>query len=104
MHRCTRSLVCKSEKHTSKSPQVHRIAPAFPARMVLTVSSALSPVNGLSCHRHPREALASLELDTGVVMSGPHGFAVRVGALRLVHRRVHRIPHPTSVTIAIRPS
>jgi hypothetical protein len=29
---CTRSLACKSKKHTSKSPQVHRIEPAFPAQ------------------------------------------------------------------------
>ena len=27
---CTRSLVCEKQKHTSKSPQVHRIDPAFP--------------------------------------------------------------------------
>jgi len=58
-------------------------------------------------------------------MSGPHGFAVRFSLVRLragaslteIHRdppcnchwrarrcRVHRIPYPTSVTIAIRPS
>jgi len=74
----------------------------MPCAMVLTVSSVLSPVNGLSCHRHLADT--SAKLDTGVVMSGPHGFAVRSGALRRVRRRVHRIPHPTSVTIAIRPS
>jgi hypothetical protein len=27
---CTRSLACEKQKHTSKSPQVHRIDPAFP--------------------------------------------------------------------------
>src|SRR5437667_5772914 len=58
-------------------------------------------------------------------MPGPHGFAVRISAARLRagasltksiwdppcnchwrarRYRVHRIPHPTSVTIAIRPS
>src|SRR5215208_5735597 len=36
----------------ASSPQVHRIHPAFPHAMVLTVSSELSPVIGLSCHRH----------------------------------------------------
>jgi len=56
--RCTRSLVCKSEKHTSKSPQVHRIVPAFPARMVLTVSFALAPETGLYCLRRQRNAHA----------------------------------------------
>jgi hypothetical protein len=34
----------------------------------------------------------------------PHDFAVRVGAVRQERRRVHRIPRPTSVTIAKRPS
>jgi hypothetical protein len=49
----TRSLACESKKHTSKSPQVRRNNPAFPARMVLTASFALSLVIGLCCH-HPR--------------------------------------------------
>src|SRR5215208_7682059 len=38
-------------KHTRSSPQVHRIHPAFPHAMVLTVSFGLSPVIGLCCHR-----------------------------------------------------
>jgi hypothetical protein len=29
---CTRSLACKTKKHTSKSPRSHRIRPAFPAQ------------------------------------------------------------------------
>jgi hypothetical protein len=82
--------------------------------MVLTVSFVISPVTGLCCHRR----LA----DTGV--SGPLGLTspsarlerqrrgVRTTRLRrpapapLVLRRcrVHRIPHPTSVTTAKRPS
>jgi hypothetical protein len=42
--------------------------PAFPARMVLTVSFVLSPVNGLSCHRrrnaqHYRQMPASRHQD-----------------------------------------
>jgi hypothetical protein len=48
--------------------------------MVLTVSSGLSPVTGLFCHRRSQEAykkLASRELDASVGASGPHGFAVR---------------------------
>jgi hypothetical protein len=44
------------------------------------------------------------QLDASVGASEPHGFAVRIGALRPAHRRVHRIPNPTSVTIAKRPS
>ena len=35
---------------------------------------------------------------------GPHDFAVRDSLVRLVRHRVHRIPLPTSVTIAKRPS
>jgi hypothetical protein len=55
-----------------------RINPAFPARMVLTVSFALSPVIGLSCHRRwPRCAKHRRQLDASVEASRPHDFAVR---------------------------
>jgi hypothetical protein len=47
-------------------------------------------------HRH--------QVDTSVGVSGPHDFAVRAGRIRLVRRRVHRIPLPTFVTTAKRPS
>jgi hypothetical protein len=76
--------------------------------MVLTAYSVLSPVTGLCCHRHRRSLLR--QFDASVGASGPHGFAVRISAARprkvfaLRRCRVHRIPHPTSVTIAIRPS
>src|ERR1700735_360056 len=76
--------------------------------MVLTVSSALSLVTGLSCHH--RLADTSATLDASVGASGPHDFAVSNSAIRLAryspawHCHVHRIPRPTSVTIAIRPS
>ena len=36
------------------SPRSHREHPAFPHAMVLTAYFGLSPVIGLSCHRHPR--------------------------------------------------
>ena len=45
---------------------------------------------GLSCHR--RLADISAKLDAGVEASGPHDFAVRVGAVRYRHVSVHRIP------------
>jgi len=61
-----------------------------------TAYFALSPVTGLSCHRRPCEALASQGLDTSVGVSGPHDFAVRVGAVRYRHFRVHRIPSRVS--------
>jgi hypothetical protein len=49
--RRTRSLACENKKHTSWSPRFTPERPAFPARMVLTVSFVLFPVIGLSCHR-----------------------------------------------------
>jgi hypothetical protein len=54
--RCTRSLAwnVKTRELVTTSPPEH---PAFPRAMVLTVSSALSPVTGLFCHRHQRDAL-----------------------------------------------
>jgi hypothetical protein len=64
--------------------------------MVLTAYSTLSPVIGLlvtvigAIAKHPRRFDASVEA------SGPHGFAVRLGAIRHEHLRVHRIPHPRS--------
>jgi hypothetical protein len=59
--------------------------------MVLTVSFALSPVIGLSCHRHRRRL--SCQLDAGVEASGPHDFAVR---FKRCSSKAHPRPsHPT---------
>jgi hypothetical protein len=88
--RCARSLACKSRKHASKSPQVAPESPGIPRAMVLTVSSALSLVTGLVCHHHRQNCFR--QLDAGVGASGPHGFAVRLCAVRYRHIRVHRIP------------
>jgi hypothetical protein len=62
--------------------------------MVLTVSSALSPVTGLVCHRRQWSCLR--QLDASVGASGPHRFAVReisafVNALACVHRILPRV-------------
>jgi hypothetical protein len=51
---CARSLVCGWKKHTSIVTTVTPVHPAFPARVVLTISFALSPVTGLCCHRRLR--------------------------------------------------
>src|SRR5580693_7007363 len=73
--------------------------------MVLTVSSALSLVTGLCCHHHRRDAKHHRQLDASVRASGPHGFAVRAQRHSSFDVAcVHRIPHPTFVTIAKRPS
>src|SRR3954467_2167639 len=69
--------------------------------MVLTVSFVISPVIGLGCHR--RFALlqnltpASRRQDHTTSPSAPARFVKRAIS-------VHRIPPPTSVTIAKRPS
>ena len=77
-------------------------SPGIPARDGFTTYFALSPVIGLSCHR--RLADTSAKLDAGVEASGPHDFAVRkISAFVFGATCVHRIPCPTSVTIAKRP-
>jgi hypothetical protein len=58
--------------------------------MVLTVSFVLSPVIGLSCHRHQADMVrppgrarkTTAGLDAGVEASGPHDFAVRSNIFR----------------------
>jgi hypothetical protein len=50
-----------------------------------------------------------IDLSASTGTPGPHDFAVRVvlfvrAKITLQHRHVHRIPHPTFVTIAKRPS
>ena len=65
--------------------------PAFPAQW-FTAYSALSPVTGLSCHRHPREVLLPANLTPA---SGYQAHTASPSArVTLVSRnfRVHRIP------------
>jgi len=100
--RCTRSLICKKVKAYERS---HRGFTGFTRHsrtQWFTAYSALFPVIGLCCHRHQRSCLR--QLDASVEASEPHDFAVRLRAVRPQHIRVHRIPSPTSVTIAKRPS
>jgi hypothetical protein len=90
---CTRSLVCAwvVNMHTSIHSGRTGNHPASPHAMVLTVSSALSPVIGLFCHR--RLQRLNRKLDASVEASGPHDFSVRKpGALVSRAARVHRIP------------
>jgi hypothetical protein len=42
--------------------------------MVLTAYFALSPVTGLVCHRHRRDAKHHRQLDASVGASGPHDY------------------------------
>jgi hypothetical protein len=95
--RRTHGLVCKGRKHTSEKPQVSRNQPAFPARWFTTYfvlpgdrallppssvdrSTTLTPASGRQDHTTSPSAWASTR-----------------------RQSVHRIPQPTSVTIAIRP-
>jgi hypothetical protein len=70
--------------------------------MVLTVYSALSLVIGLSCHHRRQLVLAGLISASRYRdhAASPSAF----GAFVFCTARVHRIPHPTFVTIAKRPS
>ena len=105
--RCTRSLVCKME-NTRVSHHRFTGSPGTPCAVVLTVSFVLSLMTGLCCHH--RRADTSAQLDASVGASGPHDFAVRSlvarphGIAARRRCRVHRIPNPTFVTIAKRPS
>src|SRR6202022_2700134 len=128
--RRTRSLVCNgggSTRVSTTGPPEH---PAFPHAMVLTASFVLSPVIGLFCHRRPADMVLSapgradlppLDLTPASRRqdhtTSPSASAPFVSApcdrsretrpaikLRARRCRVHRIPRPTSVTIAKRPS
>ena len=63
--------------------------------MVLTAYSTLSPAIGLCCHRPRCDAEHRHQVDASVEASGPHGLAVHDKRIRLLRRRVHRIPRPT---------
>jgi hypothetical protein len=92
----------QNEKARKQVTTVTPKRPAFPARLVLTVSFVLSPVIGRFCHR--RLADVSAKLDISVEMSGPHDFTVHSCAVRQRRQSVHRTLRLTFVTIAKRPS
>ena len=77
-----------ASKVTTVTPEITRHSPhnGFTAYFVL------SPVTGLSCHRHRRNCFH--QLDTSVGVSGPHDFAVRETAPR--QRTASRPPHPAA--------
>ena len=70
--------------------------------MVLTVSFALSPVTGLSCHRRLADKSAKLDISVGI--SGPHDFTVRRHAPSSEAQPASTASRLAFVTIAIRPS
>jgi hypothetical protein len=87
--RRTRSLACEMNKAHEQVTTGLPSLPGLPCAMVLTVSFVISPVTGLSCHRHQRNYFH--QLDASVGASGPHDFAVRVSTFR--QARHPRPPH-----------
>jgi hypothetical protein len=84
--RCTRSLA--SERWRGHERSHHRSTGSTRhsrTRLVLTVSSALSPETWLCCLRHRRDAKHRRQLDTCLGVSGPRGFAVRFKLIRLLN-------------------
>ena len=80
----------RSVESTRVSHHGHTGITRHSPRNGFTAYSALSLVTGLSCHH--RLADHPARLDASVGASGPHDFAVRLGAIRQERRRVHRIP------------
>src|ERR1700684_3551622 len=99
----TRSLACKMKKAHEQVTAGFAGTPGLPCAMVLTVSFGLSLVTGLFCHHRsadtcPRNltpASGRRDHTTSPSASAP---------LVLRCQGVHRIPRPTFVTIAKRPS
>ena len=91
------------QKNTRVSNHRYTASTGIPCTMVLTVSFVISPVTGLFCHRH----FAGIIPRTLAPASGrqDHTTSPSASAPLVLRRcRVHRIPYPTSVTIASRPS
>jgi hypothetical protein len=65
----------QQEKHAAE-PQVQPEHPAFPAQWFYGLY-VVSPVTGLFCHRHRRDAKHHRQLSASVGAPGPHDFAVR---------------------------
>jgi hypothetical protein len=78
-------------KHTSVVTTGSPEQSGIPRAMVLTVSFALSPVSRALLP--PSPAVCLRQLDTGVRVSGPHDFFVRVSTIR--QARCPRPSHPT---------
>ena len=72
--------------------------------MVLTVSFVISPVIGLFCHRHRRDAEHCRQLGISVEMPEPHDFAVRLQVRSSFALEASTASRLASVTIASRPS
>jgi hypothetical protein len=93
----------KAQIKAHTSIQVQRKQSGLPCAVVYGLLRALPGDRAFLSPSSPRSLLLE-NLNASVEASGPHDFAVRVGAVRHGHFHVHRIPRPTSVTTAKRPS
>jgi len=92
----------QNEKSTRASHHGHTGITRHSPRNGFTAYSVLSPVTGLSCHRRLAKNLPR----NLTPASGRQDHTTSPSAERALVRsvpRVHRIPHPTSVTIAQTP-
>jgi hypothetical protein len=98
--RRTHGLACKKKAHEQSH---HRYAEASRHSLRDSFNNLFHALPGdrAFCHRR---LLRFCKLDVSVETSEPRGFVVRIGCTRLLPPSVHRIPPPTSVTIAKRPS
>ena len=99
--RCARSLACKIKKHTSKSPRSRRSHPAFPAQWFYGLYRALPGDRALLSPSSVE--IASADLTPASRRQNHTTSPSAKSTPRLAHCRVHRIPFPTSVTIASAP-
>src|ERR1700684_1450120 len=102
--RCTRSRAGGGGKRRVSHHGRTGITRHSRTRMVLTVYFVLSLVTGLSCHHRPQEALLLENLTPASGVRTTRLLRPQGNALVSSAAYVHRIPCPTFVTIAKRPS
>ena len=102
--RCIRGLACKGQKKLHTSIQGSGGNPTFPRAMVLRLTPSSPWRPGLFATIAP-EKLSLLRNLTPASGRQDHAASpYALAQLVLMRQTVHRVPHPTSVTIAIRPS
>jgi hypothetical protein len=93
------SRVCRGSGSRHTRCQVTPESPGIPRAMVLTVSFALSPVTGLSCHRRPRKLLSA----NLTPASGRQDHTTSPSASRIARQaRSLRPPHPAPRFVTLR--
>src|SRR6202165_2403286 len=91
---CTLHPRSRVQQCTKKRTRAYRFSggnPAFPAQW-FTAYFALSPVTGLSCHRHPREVLLPANLTPASGRQDHTASPSATAAFVIRRHRVHRTP------------